>query len=244
MGAEDRQHAHVLLRVVELVEAPQHAGAVVREVHGPVARRPWRRRSPRSQPNAAPRPSGAGRSTAATCRATCTIASVSPVTSGTTRIAFTTVKRRSWRYPRAKIGRGCAGQVRSTTRNTPMIARVAGPATTARRLSDRAGEVGTAPITRPTDPEQDPGGDGDHTGREVHARREREPQAARHPVATLDHSERGSTGGLDYPGGHDGVPVSTRATRTTRPRCRRSWSACPWSWWSSPSPRARCRRRR
>ena len=67
--------------------------------------------------------------------ATCTAASVSPVTSGTTSSAFTTVNSRSWRYPRANIGRCCAGHVRSTTRNTPMITSVAGPATTARRLT-------------------------------------------------------------------------------------------------------------
>src|SRR6478672_2747186 len=63
---------------------------------------------------------------------TCTNASVSAVTSGTTTIAFITAKSRSWRYPRAKIGRGCAGHVRSTTRKTPRITSVAGPATTAR----------------------------------------------------------------------------------------------------------------
>ena len=37
MGAEHRQHAHVFLRVVELMEAPEHADPVVRQVHEPVA---------------------------------------------------------------------------------------------------------------------------------------------------------------------------------------------------------------
>ncbi len=47
-------------------------------------------------------------------RATCTNASVSAVTSGATTTTFTTVKMRSWRYPRASLGRTCAGHVRST----------------------------------------------------------------------------------------------------------------------------------
>ena len=38
MRAEDGQHAHVFLRVVELVEAPEHPDPVIREVHEPVAR--------------------------------------------------------------------------------------------------------------------------------------------------------------------------------------------------------------
>ena len=83
--------------------------------------------------------------------ATCTVARVSPVTRGTTSVAFTSVKSRSWRYPRANIGRGCAGQVRSTTRNTPMISRVAGPATTARRLTtEPAKSAPPQPLAQPT----------------------------------------------------------------------------------------------
>ena len=106
------------------------------------------------------------------------------------------------------------------------------------QADDRAGEVGTAPAGRPTHPEQDPGGDRDHTGGEVDARRDRGPQAARGTVAPLHHAQRGSTGGLDYPGGHGRAPVSTRATRRTRLRCRRCCSA--WTCRGPSPPTATC----
>ncbi len=134
MGAEDRQHAHVLLRVVQLVEAPQHLDAVIRQVHEPVASvhghddqramAPQRGTMPilrQHDPREHRADDGHERER-------------EPVTSGTSRVAFNTVKRRSWRYPRATSGRRCAGHTRSTTRKTPMIARVKGPTTTTRRL--------------------------------------------------------------------------------------------------------------
>ena len=67
-------------------------------------------------------------------RITSTKERVSAVTSGATRRTFMTVRRRSWRYPRAKMERCCAGQTRSVTKKTPMIASVSGPTMTTRRL--------------------------------------------------------------------------------------------------------------
>ena len=37
MGAKDREHVHVLLRMVKLVEAPEHSDPMIGQVHGPVA---------------------------------------------------------------------------------------------------------------------------------------------------------------------------------------------------------------
>ena len=59
---------------------------------------------------------------------------LSAVTRGTTRVALNTVKRRSWRWPRATSARRWAGRTRSITMMTPMTARVSGPMRTTRRL--------------------------------------------------------------------------------------------------------------
>ena len=67
MGAEDGEHAHVLLRVVQLVEPPEHAGPVVREVHRPVAAVHGHDDQRDRRPTRHDGRSGAGRSTAATC---------------------------------------------------------------------------------------------------------------------------------------------------------------------------------
>ena len=91
MGAEDRQHAHVFLRVVELVEAPEHADPVIREVHEPVARVHGHDDQRRWRPSAAPYRSWAATIQGAAVRTTCTNESVSPVTSGTTSVAFNAV---------------------------------------------------------------------------------------------------------------------------------------------------------
>ena len=59
---------------------------------------------------------------------------VNAVTSGSTRVAWTTAMRRSCRWPRAMRGRCCAGQSRSATRISPRTPRANGPIMTTRRL--------------------------------------------------------------------------------------------------------------
>src|SRR5580704_15523916 len=77
--------------------------------------------------------------------------SVRAVTSGRTRVAWITAMRRSCRWPRAKSGRCCAGQIRSATRIIPRSARANGPITTTRRLvTDPANAAPPQPVDHPT----------------------------------------------------------------------------------------------
>ena len=95
VGTKHRQHVHVLLRMVQLMEAPEHSDAVICKMDEPVQtvhrdddqgdRTPaWKRADPRQDdPRQTP-----GRTTATKER-------VSAVTSGATSTAFMTVRRRS-----------------------------------------------------------------------------------------------------------------------------------------------------
>ena len=249
MGAEDGQHAHVLLRVVELVEAPQHPDAVVGEVHGPVA--PVHRHDDhaRSPPTAARRRSGAGRSTGADVRHTCTNASVSAVTSGTTSDRV--------HHREEEVVAVPAGEERPPLRRPHALDdeehaddrqghRTGHDHAQAR---DRAGEVGAAPAARPADPDQHRGGERrsrTRGGRRVPAP-DRIRRVVRLPRSTT--SSAGERSGATTPDDISDDPSWACGARTRRRRCRgsslrhRSWTSPPSSrpWPTSPTCPTRCR---
>ena len=71
-------------------------------------------------------------------------------------VAFTTVNRRSWRYPRAKIGRCCAGQRPLDDEEHADDRQGHRTGHDRAQARDRAGEVRTAPAARPADRDAGP----------------------------------------------------------------------------------------
>ena len=91
VGAKDREHVHVLLGVVQLVEAPEHPDAVVRQVGEPIAPVHGDEDHGDREPSVGTVPILARTSHGRDLRTTSAKERVSAVTSGTMSVAFNTV---------------------------------------------------------------------------------------------------------------------------------------------------------
>ncbi len=238
--AEDREHVHVLLRVVQLVEAPEHPDAVVGQVGEPIARvhgdeddgnsaPAWQGADPgQDEPGQRP-PDDLGERQRQgrpqrhrDRRVQDRVEEILAVTAGEQRSAL----RRAQPLDYQEDPQGAQGE-RADDNDA--------------QTGHRTGEVGAAPPVGPTDPDEDGGHYDDRAGREVDPRRQRPPAPAR--------SGRGWRGWCDDKGTdglvqdrHNDLTISRSGARRQRPRYRGSTvvlrSRCRTS---CPRYRSRCR---